>query len=244
MPELSSEELVDLAEVYALDALDDAERRDISIALAAAAPDVRRRFESVVTEVRETLAAHSATLALAPPARAYESLMAEVAPASVGGTVTDLTARRRRLYVALAAAAAVVAVVLGGIGIASRLGQSPTSPPSAAEQLMSARDLRTSTAAVPGGGTMTVLYSRSANSAVVVLNDVPAPAAQSAYQMWQIPGAGAPKSLGVMDAAAITPSTQVSVPNIEATSAISVSVEPPGGSSAPTKVVVSVPLRE
>ncbi|MFW0791965.1 anti-sigma factor domain-containing protein [Gordonia sp. CPCC 205333] len=241
MPELSSEELLDLAEVFALDALDDAERRDISLALAAAAPDVRRRFESVVVEVRETLAAHSATFALAPPARAYDSLMAEVAPAS-GATVTDLTSRRRRLVVALAAAAAVIVVALGGIGIASRLGQSPTPPPSAAEQLMSARDLRTSSAAVPGGGTMTVLYSRSANSAVVVLNDVPAPTAQTAYQMWKVPGAGAPKSLGVMDAASITPSTRVSVPNIEATSAISVSVEPPGGSPTPTKVVVSVPL--
>lgn len=239
MPELSADEILDLAEVFALDALDDDERRDVVAGLAVADPAVRRRFDSVVTDVHETLAAHSAADAVEPPAHIHDALMAEVTSPS-GSTVTDLATRRRRIWLAVAAAAAAVVVVIVGVGISTQFRES--TPPSVAEQLVSAPDLQSASAPVPGGGRMTVLYSRSANTGVVLLNDVPAPASQSAYQMWQVPDAGAPTSLGVMGATDLTPSTRVSLHDVDSTSAIAVSVEPPGGSAAPTRVVVSVPL--
>lgn len=240
MPDLSADQLLDLAEVFALDALDDDERRDVVAALAVATPAVRRRFDSVVTDVRETLAAQSIADAVEPPAHAHDALMVTIAP-SADSTVTELAVHRRRIWLAVAAAAAAVIIVVLGVGVAGRYRE-PT-PPSVAEQLMSAPDLQSASAAVPGGGQMTVLYSRSADSGVVLLNDVPAPTGQSAYQMWQVPDAGAPTSLGVMGAADLTPSTRVPLHDVDSTSAISVSVEPPGGSAAPTRIVVSVPLR-
>ncbi|NMO01960.1 anti-sigma factor [Gordonia sp. TBRC 11910] len=241
MSELTSEQLLDLAEVFALDALDDDERRDVVAALASAPPAVRRRFESVVAEVRQTLAEHSTVDAVEPPAHVHDALMDQVSPSDGTDEVRSIATRRRRLWLAVAAAAAAVIVAVVGVGVATQFRQPPA--PSAADQLLTAADLQSSSAAVPGGGSMTVLYSRKVDAGVVILNGVAAPASATAYQMWQVPDAGRPRSLGVMGAADIGPSTRVPLQHVDGTSSIAVSVEPPGGSSAPTRIVVSVPLR-
>lgn len=258
MPDLTPEKLLDLAEIYALDALDDDERRGVVAALAGSPSDVRRRFDAIVVDVRETMAGYAVADAVTPPAHIHATLLTavghpdrfEAAPADEvpntdgahDAAVIDLAARRRRrIVLAVTAAAAAVLVAIGGIGLAGRLS-APAPAPGVGEQVMAAPDMQTASSPVPGGGRMTVMYSRGADAAVVVLNEVRAPAPGTSYQMWQVPASGAPQSVGVMDAADLTPSTRVALHGIDTTSAVAVSVEPAGGSASPTRIVVSVPL--
>lgn len=62
-------ELIDLAVVYALDAVSDAERRDIESRVAGADPEVAAAFDRETAAVRETMALMSAATATEPPAR-------------------------------------------------------------------------------------------------------------------------------------------------------------------------------
>lgn len=149
--------------------------------------------------------------------------------------------RTNRAYLV---AAAVAAIAIGAVGWAigsSVSGDRDPSPPPTAEQVFSAKDVRSSSGAV-ASGQATVTYSDSADAGVLVMNDVPPPQPGTVYQMWLV-GPDGPTSAGTMTDKDVAPSTTAVLPHLGDASALAFSVEPPGGSPAPTgPFVAKIPL--
>jgi anti-sigma-K factor RskA len=261
--DLDSGRAVDLAELYALDAVSDAERDAIDRYISATSEAERNSFFERVRQARETLAT-SFTAEAEPPAELFARIVSQLPsltqlPADVpaaaveaaaqppAGPTDDLAAarlrreeRRRpagvRRWLAVAAAAAVIA--LGGVGVGTYIADQ-NDP---LNQVVRAGDVREASVPVSAGGTATVLISSSKDAVVVRMNGVPAPPAGKVYQMWLIPKDGsAPVSEGLMDAEAL--SKPALVKGIASAAALGITVEPVGGSATPTfPTVAAAPL--
>lgn len=232
-------ELIDLAVVYALDAVSDAERRDIESRVAGADPEVAAAFDRETAAVRETMALMSAATATEPPARLRERLLDAVAAESAPPAApVSLDERRNRRRNFLLSAAAAILVAVGGFAVVTQL-QDETATTS--EQVFAAEDVRTTSGEIEGGGVATVVYSKEADAGVLVMNNVAPPAEGSVYQMWLITPAG-PESAGIMDAEAVAPSTTAVLEGVGHSTALAFSVEPPGGSTQPTQIFAQLPL--
>ncbi|XAS66234.1 anti-sigma factor [Micrococcaceae bacterium Sec5.7] len=262
--DLASGRAVELAEVYALDAVSDAERAAIERHVSAAPQAERESFNERVRQARETLAA-SYVAEEEPPAGLFDRIVLQLppqlsseseAPDAVPESVAeiraapvtdDLSAARRRREVRrrpagvrnwLAGVAAAAVIALGGVGIGAYVADQ-NDP---VNQIVRAEDVREATVDVTGGGTATVLISASKDAVVLKMSGVPAPAAGKVYQMWLIPRDGsAPVSQGLMDAAAL--SKPALVHGIASAAALGITVEPAGGSATPTlPTVAAAPL--
>ncbi|MDR6413795.1 anti-sigma factor domain-containing protein [Pseudarthrobacter sulfonivorans] len=267
--DLDSGRAVDLAELYALDAVSEDERAAIDRYISTAPEAERNAFLERVRQARETLAM-SFTAQEEPPADLFARIVSQLPSlaqlpagdsaeqASVSAavpaaghpqaeTTDELSAarlrresRRRpagaRRWLAAAAAAAVIA--LGGVAVGSYVADQ-NDP---LNQVVRAEDVREASVPVAAGGTATVLISSSRDALVVKMNGVPAPPAGKVYQMWLIPKDGsAPVSQGLMDEAAL--SKPAVVKGIASAAALGITVEPVGGSAAPTfPTVAAAPL--
>ena len=120
---------------------------------------------------------------------------------------------------------------LGALGVGLALRPAPTV--STAEQVFAAPDVRTISGDIPGGGTATVVFSREKNAGVLVMNNVAPPKTGTVYQMWLINDDG-PHSAGTMDAQAVAPSTTAVLPDLDGSTTLAFTVEPPGGSPQPS----------
>jgi anti-sigma-K factor RskA len=226
MTEPTDFELLELATPYALHAVSDDERAAIDRQLAAAPSSVAEAFREEVRAVRETMTTVSAATAAEPPTHLRAAVLAAVGP--------DAVRRSRWRAVVLAAAAAIVlGLAAFGAGIALR----PSHPPTIAEQIMAAPDVRTVSGQL-AGGTATVLFSHDRNAAVLVMNNVPPPSQGTVYQMWLIGDKG-PTSAGTMDTAAVAPSTTDTLTNLGNSSALAFTVEPGNGSPQPTGKILA-----
>jgi anti-sigma-K factor RskA len=254
--DLEAGRAIELAEIYALDAVSDDERDAIDSYISTAPEAEREAFNNRVRQAREAL-----TLAFAveeePPAGLFERTLAQLpeappqspaqAPAGVPASDDELRAARqrreersrlsaaRRWLIGVAAAAV---LALGGLGIGWYVAE--LNDP--VNQVLQAQDVREATVDVTGGGTATVAVSASKDAVVVRMKDVPPPPAGKVYQMWLIPEDGtAPVSQGLMDAEAL--SKPAVVKGISSASALGITVEPAGGSESPTTpVVAAAPL--
>jgi anti-sigma factor RsiW len=216
----SDSDLPDLATAYALDAVSDTERADIERRLTEAPAETAAAFRAEVRAVREAMATASSATALQPPPGLRRR---SLAVASAGHP----SRFRWRTGILAAAAAVVVAAGAFGAGLAVR----PASQQTTAEQVLSADDVRTTTAELRTGGTATFVYSRGERSGVLVMNNVAPPPPGRVYQMWLMTDQG-PQSAGVMGR--ITPSTTAVVRNLGDSTALAFTVEPDGGSQQPT----------
>lgn len=255
--DLASGRATDLAEVYALNAVDDAERAAIESYLASAPQAEHAAFDERVRQARETLAT-SFTAEEDPPAGLLDRIMASlpaqnltvppvvarpVREPSEHSVTDDLDAARKRRderrrpqgmrnWLVGVAAAAIIA--LGGVGVGAYVANQ-NDP---LNQVMQAGDVQQATVRVAGGGTATVSVSTSRDAIVVKMNDVPAPPPGKVYQMWLIPKDGsAPVSQGLMDAEAL--SKPAVVKGISTAAALGITVEPTGGSASPTTPTVA-----
>ncbi|EOM76912.1 anti-sigma factor [Rhodococcus rhodnii] len=242
-------DLQELAPLYALDAVDDAERREIDTLVARAPREERERFEAIVRDTRETMAAQSAATAQTPPRHVFERVLAGIAAAgsptppiesghsdTESPPPTDLAARRRtRFALAIAAAAAVVVVAIGAVSVVlgSDPDPGPAPAPSVTEQVLAAPDMRMVSVPVEGG-TAVVVSSAQHDAGVLMMNDVPPPPDGSAYQLWLLGEGHSPRSAGVMEPGDVGPATTAVVEGIEGSNALAFTVEPPGGSPQPT----------
>ncbi|MGO4582490.1 anti-sigma factor [Arthrobacter sp. 2RAF6] len=265
--DLTEGRVLELAEIYALDALSDAERAEIDNYIATA-PE-RPAFLERVRQSRETLATSFADEAEPRPGLLEDILRqlpeqpraAQTGTASAPSSVPEVStgpameiapdvvdlavARDRRdrrrfggVRVWVAAAAAAAVIALGGVGVGVYVaGQNDP-----VNQVLQAGDVRQATVNVNGGGTATVSISSLKNAVVVRMNGVPAPPAGKVYQMWLIPKDGSdPVSQGLMDAQALSHPAVVS--GISSAAAIGITVEPVGGSKKPTlPTVAAAPL--
>jgi anti-sigma-K factor RskA len=260
--DLASGHAADLAEVYALDAVDDAERAAIEAHISTAAPAEQAAFNERVRQARETLATSfiieeeptaglldrivaalpaqdlAARPADHPPVEARPAREAFVPSVNdeIGAARQRRDQRRRpqgmRNWLIGVAAAAFIA--LGGVGVGAYMANQ-NDP---LNQVLQAGDMRQATVNVTGGGTATVSLSTSRDAVVVKMNDVPAPPPGKVYQMWLIPKDGsAPVSQGLMDAEAL--SKPAVVKGVNTAAALGITVEPTGGSALPTTPTVA-----
>jgi anti-sigma-K factor RskA len=235
--DLASGRAVELAEVYALDAVSPAERTAIEDYISAAPKLERDAFDARVRQARETLAV-TFTAEEEPPAGLFDRIVAQL-PAQPDAARLREERRRApgfRNWLVGVAAAAVIA--LGGVGVGAYVANQ-NDP---LNQVMQAQDVRQATVEVSGGGTATVSISPSKDAVVVKMYGVPAPPAGKVYQMWLIPKDGsAPVSQGLMDAEAL--SKPAVVKGIQSAASLGITVEPVGGSASPTlPTVAAAPL--
>lgn len=227
-----------LAAAYALDALD---------------PDERAAFEAhyptcdvcrgEVEQFRETARHLGESVAAAPPAALEQAVMAEVArirqlpPDRVAQPSVRSRAERRRRYVPgglLAAAAAVLALVVGAAAlVGTRGGASPV------EEVLAAPDAVV-TALAPtadgGPGTFQVIWSAERDRVAVIANGLPEPGPDRVYELWAIvDDTPVPAGLFTPDDGGVR--TAVDIDDVDA-AAWGVTVEPSGGSSAPTTPIL------
>ena len=220
-------ELLELATAYALHAVSDAERADIDRRVASAPSPIVAAFADEVRAVRETMAVVSAATVAEPPAHLRANVLSLAKP-----TRRHQTRLRTTLLVSVAAA-----IVAGLTAFGVQVLLRPSSSPTLAQQVIAAHDVRT--VSVPlASGTATVMYSHDRNAGVLVMNNVPAPADGTCYQMWLI-GANGPTSAGTMGPAAVTPSTTATLPNLGSSKALAFTVEPGNGSPQPTTKILA-----
>lgn len=263
--DLASGRAVDLAELYALDAVTDQERQAIDEYISAAPDAERTSFFERVRQARETL---SMTFQAEeePPADLFSRIAAQLPAQQTGPDAGSAAspavlapepgdelagARRRRDEKRaneqrrpggarrwLAGVAAAAAIALGGVGVGAYMADQ-NDP---LNQVVRAGDVREASVDVAGGGSATLLISSSEDAAVVKMNGVPAPPEGKVYQMWLIPKDGsAPVSQGLMDAEAL--SKPAVVQGISSAAALGITVEPVGGSQSPTlPTVAAAPL--
>lgn len=261
--DLDAGRALELAELYALDALDAGEQELVDRYIAAAPQDERDAFNDRVRQAREALALSYTAEEEPPPAlwertvanlpqsplRTQQPPLATGTPEQTGVPASgdELQAARRRREERrnpsaarkwLIGAVAAGVLTLGGMGVTSYIA-TQNDP---VNQVLQAQDVREATVNVTGGGTATVNISESRDAVVITMNDVPPPPEGKVYQMWLIPEDGsAPVSQGLMDAEAL--SKPAVVTGIESATALGITVEPEGGSPAPTMpTVAAAPL--
>ncbi|MGN7249565.1 anti-sigma factor [Arthrobacter sp. SAFR-014] len=258
--DLAAGRAVELAEIYALDAVSDAEREAIDAYISGAPEAERESFNDRVRQARETLALSFAAEE-EPPADLFARIVAQLPAAAPAAEPTaahaaaaepapaadELSAARQRREVRrrtsglrnwLIGVAAAAVIALGGVGVGAYLANQ-NDP---FNQVIEAQDARQATVDVNGGGTATVSISQSHDALVVRMKDVPPPPAGKVYQMWLIPKDGStPVSQGLMDAEAL--SKPALVKGIGSAAALGITVEPVGGSARPTlPTVAAAPL--
>lgn len=265
--DLAAGRAIDLAELYALDAVTEQERDAIDRYIATAPETERQAFLERVRQSREALV-RTFRAEEEPPSDLFQRIVAQLpaqfpsqdgldgdAQAPAGNTapllrqepVDELAQARkrreerggpsgtRRWLIGVAAAAA---IALGGVGVGAYVADQ-NDP---VNQVARANDLREASVNVVGGGKATLLISASEDAAVVKMSGVPAPPAGKVYQMWLIPKDGsAPVSQGLMDEQAL--SKPAVVEGIHSAASLGITVEPAGGSKAPTlPTVAAAPL--
>ncbi|MDQ4046258.1 MAG: anti-sigma factor [Actinomycetota bacterium] len=254
--DLTAGRALELAEIYALDAVSDAEREAIEAYLRTAPEAERESFNERVRQARETLAT-AFTAEEEPPADLFGRITAQLpakpaaerpaASAAQPPAATELAAARERrearrrapgLRNWLIGVAAAAVIALGGVGVGTYVA-SQNDP---LTQVLQAQDVRQATVNVSGGGTATVSISPSKDALVVRMKDVPAPPPGKVYQMWLIPKDGStPVSQGLMDEQAL--SKPAVVKGIGSAASLGITVEPAGGSEVPTlPTVADAPL--
>lgn len=189
----------------------------------------------------DAVTAASPTLLL-PAAPAPDATAAEVAPVAPGvreepgPAERRASARWRRPVGALLAVAAASALFFGGLAIGTLSDSTPASNPSQAEELAAiaaAPDSQRAAAEVAGGGTATLVWSGElGRSALLADGLAPLPEGQT-YQLWYI-GEEGPVSAGTFEASSKGTTWHVLEGEMSAGDTVGVTVEPSGGSDAPT----------
>lgn len=225
-----------LAAAYALDALDPEERRAFEAhypGCAACADEVR--------EFRETASRLAASRPAAPlPASLRDRVLSEVdrtpqLPPGAGarrGAAGGPGLRRP----AIALAAAVLLVVAATVGVLALRGDDGGTGSELAA-VMATPDAVTVRLDGSRPGVLRVVYSRTADRAVLVGSGLGAPGGDRTYQLWSIAG-GAPSSAGTFEPDADgRVDARVTAPGADP-EAWGVTVEPAGGSRSPTTPIV------
>jgi anti-sigma-K factor RskA len=223
MNEYTCRDIDEMLVGYAADALEESQRCAVSEHLAEC-----RRHDTELTAVRGDLERLAVSVSpVEPPDRlrsrllsAFDEAVASPEPAPVSITTAPSAAKRGLFSTsgfayAVAAAMLALAIGLGAWGLSRDDGGGN-------EDVIVAQSSQS-------GASMQVTYVPSEKVAVMDVN-LPALPPGRVYQAWRIDG-GAPVSLGVVE----TNSGSVAMhADLEGATAVAISVEPTGGSSAPT----------
>jgi anti-sigma-K factor RskA len=249
---------------YVVDALEPAERGEFERHLTTCA-----MCRAEITELSEAAAMLSLLTEQTPPPDLWAKTVAQTrtirqlpplenTPAGVS-RVDELAVRRARRTATvsrwIAAAAAVVALAAGGGFVYShqqldsvRADRATTvqqltdtqAQQDATKRLLAASDLKTARAPVTGGGTATVLSSAKDGQMLFVAAGLPTLAASKTYQLWLIDGSGKPVSAGTFGSTTGIVQ-QLVTGDLASTAIVGLTVEPSGGSKAPTTTPIFAP---
>jgi anti-sigma-K factor RskA len=224
-----------IAGPYALDALDDAERDRFERHLrgCASCSGEVRGFTAVAAALAEAVTE-------APPAGLRDQVLAAVAGTRRGVRKPRRAARSPwlpRLALAAGAAGLTASAVLGGVTVAARHGQSAAQAQAQAiAAVLSAPDAWLVSAPTSAGGSATVVASVRAGTMVFTSSGLRPLPGSRVYQLWFV--GRTIRSAGLVPAAIGGRTAPVVASGLAAGDKIGVSVEPAGGSSAPTTVPV------
>ena len=227
-----------LAAAYALDAVDPEEAAAFERHLLTCAACLEE-----VREMRETAARLGASAAAEPPAALRSRVLGEAAQTPQhhevsDRAVVDLAERRSRRSTVngwLAGVAAAAVLVAGGLGISTyQASQRADDAEIAAEQITSLlADPGTvvERTQIAGGGTGTLVVAPDGEQAAFLTASLPRTESSETYQLWAIDETGA-TSVGLLQPDAGRATALVDLP--AGTTTFGMSVEPAGGSKAPT----------
>jgi anti-sigma-K factor RskA len=229
----------DLADAYALDALDDAERERFERHLRgcpACAAEVRK-YAEVATAMAMAVAAE-------PPPAMRDRVLAATAvtrqlPPEVAAPRRRAAALPRspwlpRLATGFAVAGVAAAVTLGVIQVSTQDRLNTVQAQNQAiATVLAAPDAMLTSAASSVGGTATVVLSHSEQKIVFTSSGLPALPSSEVYQLWLI-GPVHVRSAGLLSEASDGKTTPVLASGLQADDKVGVTVEPAGGTSTPT----------
>jgi anti-sigma-K factor RskA len=235
-------ELHTLTGAYALHALSDDEREEFERHLDDC--------DACAQEVRE-LTATAARLGLAvsatPPPGMKAAVLGRIStvrqePPIAPPPARQAAARLRGRRMARFALAACLAVTAGSAGIAvwqhqnaDDARQQARAAQQQSEQLagvLAAPDAKATTGRLADGASGTLVVAHSRNQAVFVASGLPTPPSGRTYQLW-FNDAGTMRPAGLMDPSRTTEAVLLSGP-VDKASGMGITVEPAGGSPAPT----------
>jgi anti-sigma-K factor RskA len=249
---------------YVVDALEPAEREEFERHLTTC--DVCRAEIAELSEAASMLSLltehtpppdlWAKTVAQTRTIRQLPPLDSAVTPAS---RVDELAVRRARRTATvsrwLAAAAAIVALAAGSGFVYSHQQLNDVRADRAAtaqqltdvqtqqnetQHLLAASDLKTARAPVTGGGNATVLSSATDGHMLFVAAGLPTLEASKTYQLWLIDASGKPVSAGTFRPTAGA-TKQLVAGDLGSTAIVGLTVEPSGGSKAPTTTPIFAP---
>lgn len=227
------DDLTTRAASYAVGALTDAERRDVE-------SDLRRdrRLAAEVREFTET----TALLGLSVEPVAAGSSLREALLGAIESTPQESAEVTRgpwlaRPVTALIGVAAALVIVVGGVAAALTLTSVPSSP---VDQIVAAADSERASVTVEGGGTVTAVWSVDLQKVALLVDDLAPLPADRTYQAWFMRADGEADAAGTFEA---TPGHLLSLAlagDMEPGDSIGISIEPAGGSVAPTSAPIVV----
>lgn len=227
-----------LGGAYVLDAVSETERAAFERHLTGC-----ETCSTEIAELRETAARLTdATWAVPPPALREQVLtrvrQTRQEPPRLPATPGPPTRWRRRSLLAAAAAALLAAGSLGGhltqqprIDQQRHAAQAARDRAAAIEAVLSAPDVRLHTAATPSGSRLTAAVSSSRDQAVLFTPDLPTAGPNRVHQVWLVEGT-LPTSAGLLPADRSDRPLLINA--VRGMDVLAVTVEPAGGSPAPS----------
>lgn len=233
---MNAEDLHTLTGAYAADALDAEERARFEAHLQRCATCTEEVMELTATAARLAQAvATRAPAELRDRVLSQARLVPQQRPRVVGPAHSRSPRARAWYRQPLAAAAALLLVVSVGLGgLLVRADQRADEAQQLADRISaitSDPDKFSVTRQVTGGGTATVVVAGS--DALFAARGLAQPADDRTYQLWVIGEQGPPRSVGLLSPRADGRVTQL-VSGVSPGDAIGLTVEPSGGSKAPT----------
>ncbi|MFE4862162.1 anti-sigma factor domain-containing protein [Streptomyces sp. NPDC056670] len=245
---MSIADLHTLTGAYALHALSEEERTEFERHLADCEPCAQEVRELTATASRLGLA-----VTVTPPVELKTAVLRQIAlvrqdpphPPAQAGSAGGRLRRARWSRFALAACLA-AAAGLGGVAVwqhqrADDAQQQADTAQRQSQQLaevLAAPDAKAATGTLKDGATGTLVVAHSKNQAVFVASGLPRPPAGKVYQLW-FDDAGTMRPAGLMNPAHSTEAVLLSGP-VDQASGMGITVEPAGGSPAPTSAPLAV----
>ena len=221
----------------------------IGLSTAPVAPpaDLKARLmaQIAVTPQRAPLPTARPTLSAVPAVATpqqispqQDSAAGAVRAASLGTTSRAAKKAAARWYSRptsiLVAAAAAVALFVGGNILGLSAGNQSQQQAAAISAIVSASDYQQAKADVTGGGTATFVWSVGLKQSAVVIDKLPKLADGKTYQLWYIDKGSNATPAGIFNAASSGTTVSVLSGAMAAGDTLGITVEPSGGSKAPT----------
>lgn len=243
-----------LVGAYALNALPPDEAAAFAVHLADCVP-----CQLDVADLQATAARLGAAVAEEPPAGLRARVMNVVrntrqspplthqqrADAGAGEAATPLGRSTRTRHLLLSAAAVLVILGLGALALRPVLDHSATTEAdNHVMAVMHAPDARTSTTDVRGGGSITVISSRTMAAAVVMGDRLPPVGRDHDYQLWLIDRAGNARSTGMLiDGSRPQHTGPMMLEGVRPGDHIALTMERDGGSARPSMPLLAMTKR-